>query len=129
MSTITAAPTRFADARDARVIELPRVGAGADDDHLGPALVRQPLHLVVVDALVVLAHAVGNDGVELAGEVERVAVREMAAVGQIHAEHRVAGLQQGHVDRHVRLCARVRLHVGVVGAEQLLRRARWRATR
>src|SRR5207245_131950 len=36
------------------------------------------------------------------------------------AEHSGAGLQQGEVDGHVGLRARVRLDVGVLGAEQLL---------
>ena len=50
-----------------------------------------------------------------------MAVREMAAVGEIHAEHGVARLQQREVDRHVRLGARMRLDVGVIGAEQRFR--------
>ncbi len=37
-----------------------------------------------------------------------------------HPKDRVAGLQQGHEYRHVRLRARVRLNVGVLGAEELL---------
>ena len=81
----------------------------------------EPLELVVVDPLVVLAHAVGHDRVELAGEVQRMAVRQVAAVREVHAEHRVARLQQREVHRHVGLRAGVRLHVGVLGAEQLLR--------
>ena len=84
-------------------------------------LVGEPLELVVVDPLVVLAHAVRDDRVELAGEVERMAVGQVAAVRQVHAEHGVARLQQRQVDRHVGLRARVRLHVGVLGAEQRLR--------
>ena len=48
-------------------------------------------------------------------------VRQVSAVREVHAEHRVARLQQREVDGHVRLRARVRLHVGVLGAEQLLR--------
>ena len=31
------------------------------------------------------------------------------------------GLQRGHIDGHIRLRARMRLHVGVLGAEKLLR--------
>ena len=50
-----------------------------------------------------------------------MAVRQVAAVRQVHAEHGVARLEQRQVDRHVRLRAGVRLHVGVVGAEQRLR--------
>ena len=49
-----------------------------------------------------------------------MAVRQVAAVGEVHAEHGVARLEQREVHRHVRLRARVRLHVGVVGAKQRL---------
>ena len=108
----------FADAGE---IDHARVGAGAHHDHLRLVLVGQALELVVVDPLVVLPHAVGHDGVELAGEIQRMAVREVAAVREVHAEDGVAGLEQREVDRHVRLRARVRLHVGVLGAEQRLR--------
>ena len=45
---------------------------------------------------------------------------EVAAVRQREAHDRVAGLQQRVVDGGVRLRARVRLHVGVLGAEQRL---------
>jgi hypothetical protein len=62
----------------------------------------------------------GNDLVELPREVERVAVREVATVRQVHAEHGVARLHRREVHRHVGLRARVRLHVGVIGAEERL---------
>ena len=47
-------------------------------------------------------------------------VREVAAVGEIHAEHRVAGLQRGHIDGDVGGRAGMRLHVGVFRAEKFL---------
>ena len=78
----------------------------------------QALHLVVVD-LAGLVDAVGDDVVQLAGEVDGGAVGQVTAVGQVHAEHGVARLQQGHVDGAVGLGAGVRLHVGVGGTEQL----------
>ena len=49
------------------------------------------------------------------------AVREVPAVRQGHAEERVARLEDGHERGEVGLRAGVRLHVGVLGAEQLLR--------
>ena len=49
-----------------------------------------------------------------------MSVREVAAVGEVHAEDGVAGLEQREVHGHVRLRAGVRLHVGVLGAEELL---------
>jgi hypothetical protein len=48
-------------------------------------------------------------------------VREVAAVREVHAEDRVAVLKGREVDRHVGLRPRVRLHVGVLGAEDFLR--------
>ena len=45
----------------------------------------------------------------------------MAAVSQVHAEHRVAGLDKRKINRHVGLRARVRLYVGVLRAEELFR--------
>ena len=106
---------------DAREIDDPRVRARADDNHLRFVRLGQPVQLVVVEALVVLAHAVGHDGVEQAGEVQRVAVRQVTAVRQVHAEDRVARLEQRQVHRHVRLRARVRLHVRVFRAEERFR--------
>jgi hypothetical protein len=83
-------------------------------------LARQALDLVVVDLAGVRVDAVLHRVVDLAGEVGLGAVGQVAAVGQAHAEHRVAGLAQRHEHRGVGLGAGVRLHVGVVGAEQLL---------
>ncbi len=48
-------------------------------------------------------------------------VREMAAVRELEPHHRVAGVQQRVVHGDVRLRARVRLHVRVLGAEQVER--------
>ena len=70
--------------------------------------------------LVFLAHAVGDHLVGLAGEIQLVAVREVAAMRQVHAQDGVAGLQHGGIRGLIGLRARVRLHVGVLGAEQLL---------
>ena len=50
-----------------------------------------------------------------------MAVREVPAVREVHPQHGVARLQQREIHRHVGLRARVRLHVGVLGAEQRLR--------
>ena len=55
-----------------------------------------------------------------AGNVHGAAVGQMAAVVQAHAQHRVAGLQQGKIDAHVGLGAAVGLHVGMVGAVERL---------
>ena len=112
---------RARDFRHAREIDDARIGARARDDHFRLVLVRQAVEFVVIDRLGFLAHAVGNELVHLAGKIERMPVRQVPAVRQVHAQHGVARLQRRHVDGHVRLRARMRLHVGVLGAEQRFR--------
>ena len=48
-------------------------------------------------------------------------VRQVAAVRQIHSQDRIAILNRRQINRHVRLSAAVRLHVGMIGAKQFFR--------
>ena len=121
MSTISIAPTSSAISRKRGEVELARVGGPAGDDQLRSALARHARDRVHVDQARLGVDLVGRDVVEAAREVDLHAVREVAAVGEREAHDRVPGLQQRVVDRRVRLRARVRLDVGVLGAEELLR--------
>src|SRR5262245_12626554 len=47
-------------------------------------------------------------------------MRQVAAVLEVHGQDRVAGLEEGCIDREVRRRTRVRLQVGVVSTEQTL---------
>ena len=105
---------------DAREIDDAGIGAGAGYDHFGFVLGGEAVDFVVVDLLGVLANAVSDEFVHAAGEIEWVAVCEVAAVREVHAEDGVAGLERGHVNGDVGLRAGVRLHVGVLGAEERL---------
>ena len=96
------------------------VGAGADDDQLGLMFPRQPFHFIVIDGSGFLFDPIGNDIEKLAGEIDRRTVGQMPAVGQVHAEHRIARLTDREIDRHVRLGAGMGLDVGMLGAEKLL---------
>jgi hypothetical protein len=62
-----------------------------------------------------------DDVVEAAREVDLVPVRQVAALVEAERHHRVARVEEREVDGHVGLRAGVRLHVGVLGSEQLLR--------
>ena len=68
--------------------------------------------------MVALADAVSHDVIKLAREIDRAAVRQMTAVCQVHGEIRIARLHHGEIHRHVGLRAGVRLHVGVLAAEE-----------
>ena len=76
-------------------------------------------HFVVVEGLGVAVDAVRHEVVELPAEVHRRPVREVAALVETHPHDLVARLEQREEGRHVRVGTRVRLHVGVLGAEQL----------
>ena len=74
--------------------------------------------LIVINPLRFLVHTVVNDFKKLAGEIRLVAVRQMAAVAQIHSQHLVARFQHGKINCHVRAGAGMRLDVRVFGAEK-----------
>ncbi len=95
------------------------VGGGPGDDELGPVLPGQVAHLVVVDALVGRGDPVGHTSVVLPADVDRLAVAQVAALVEAHAEDDVAGLQQGQAHGQVGVGPRVGLDVGVLGAEEL----------
>ena len=104
-----------------REVDEPRIGAGADHDHLRVVVSCQTLHFLVVDRLILLAHAVGHHLVEPAGEIERMAVRQVTAMGEVHSHERIAQVENREINRHIGLSPAVRLHVGVLGAEELFR--------
>ena len=109
------------DRAEALEVELARVGRPAGEHELRAALLRDPLDLVHVDQRALAIHLVGGDVVQAARDVDLHPVREVAAVRELEPEDRVARLEQRVVDGDVRLRARVRLHVDVVAAEDLLR--------
>ena len=103
MSTKKTAPTALRDFREPFEINDARVGARARDNHLWRILAREPFDFVIINCFRFFRDAVGNEFVHLAGKIQRVAVSEVAAVREIHAEDRVAGLQRRDVNGNIRL--------------------------
>ena len=109
---------RIADTVDAKL--MVDMAHFAGHDQLRSMLQREPLDLGHVDAEVLLVHVVGNDVVQLAGEVDPHPVGEVTPVREVEAEDRVARVEEGEHRGGVGLCTRVGLHVGGLGAEELL---------
>ena len=107
------------DVGEGLEVDGPGIGGGSGQDHAGPVLPGQVPDLVIVDAAVG-PQAVGHHIVILAGEVDRRAVGQVAALVQTHAQHCVPMLAQGLVYGEVGLGAGVGLNIGVVGTEKLL---------
>ena len=76
-----------------KIPEISMISAGAADDDLRLFLERNRFEFVVVDCICIAADVVEGGPIELAGEAEPVAMREVAAVRQIEAQNRVARLQ------------------------------------
>ena len=108
------------DLPHAGKVELAWVGGAATDKDFGLDFDGLLLEGVVVNDLGVLADLIAGDVVEFAGEVELVAVGEVAAVGEVEAEDGLAGLEEGHEGGGVGLGAGVGLDVGMLGAEEEL---------
>ena len=89
----------------------------------------EPRDLVIVDELVVAAHAVGHDLEPLARHVDRRAVGQVPAGGEVEAHEGVAGLHQRQEHGLVHLAAGVRLHVGEARSRTAAWPARSRASR
>ena len=56
-----------------------------------------------------------------AGEIHGASVRQMSAVGETHAHHRITRFKQRKIHRSIRLRTGMRLNVGVLRTEKLLR--------
>ncbi len=105
------------DGPEAGEIDDARIGRTASDDQLRLAFEREPLDLVIIDLVGVGLDHVGHHLEPLARLVDRGAVGEMAAGGEVEAHVGVAGLEQREEHRLIGLRARVRLHVGIRAVE------------
>ena len=112
-------PHLVGNLTEALEVDHPGIGGRPRDDHAGLALLGDTLHLVVVNDAALLVHAVGHHVEILAGVVYRASVGQMPAVVQVHAQHSVPGLAQGHIDGVIGLGAGVGLDVGKFRPEQL----------
>jgi hypothetical protein len=90
------------------------------DDHGGTVLARFLFQFVVIDPSRLWIDVVVNDVIVLSGEVDGVAVAQVAAVREFQRENRVSGIEHRDVYAHIRLRAAVWLDVRVVGTEQFL---------
>ncbi len=100
-------------------VDLAGIGGSAGKDHLGLALLSDAVELIVVDLLGLIVEGIGDLMEVLAGDVDRAAVGQVTAVGEVHAHVGVAGLEQSLERGEVGGSTGVGLDVGVLSAEQL----------
>ena len=112
---------RIRDFAEAREINHARIGGAAGDDDFRLCVVRERLDFVIVDALIVAPHAIGDRLEPLARHVHGRAVGKMAAGGEVEPQIGIARLHGGHKSGLVRLTAGMRLHIGEAAIEQFFR--------
>ncbi len=108
-------------ARLAHFLPVPetRIGRGAADNHFRFDLFGLLDELVVVDCFRFGIDLVAVEFVQLAGEINRVAVGQVAAVGKVQPHDFVTRIEDGEINGHVGLGAGMRLDIGVLGIEKL----------
>jgi len=99
------------DLAEASVIGHIGIAGEAADDQPGAVLFRQLLDRVVVKKLGLGIDAIADDIIVDAAAVGGAAMRQVPTVEQIHAHHRLAGLDEGRVDGVVGRRAGERLDV------------------
>ena len=114
-------PDLVGDGAERSEVEVTLVRGPAGDDQLRTVLEGLRAHLIHVDQVRVLTHAVGRDVEPTAGQVELHPVAEVPTVRQRHGEDRVARFEHSEEDREVRARSGVWLHVRMFCAEQFLR--------
>ena len=92
---------------------------GSGDDHSGLCLQRDPAQFVIVDKALCV-DAVGHDVEVFSRHVHRAAMGQMSAMVQVHAHDGIPGLAYRELHRHIGLGPGMRLHIGVVTAEEFL---------
>lgn len=107
------------DLRELAVWNLAGISTGAGHDQLRLVLMGQLRHLIEIDAMRLRVDAVGDEVVELAGNIEVHAVGQVSTLCQIKPEHGIPRLEARDVHGRVGLGTAVRLNVGCLSPEQL----------
>ena len=94
------------------------VSAGAADNEFRTDFFGCLFHSFVVQKFIFFTDTVGNDIEVVAGNIDRAAVGEMAAVGEVHAHHGISRFQEAVVYGKVCLGAGMGLYIDVFGAEE-----------
>ena len=74
--------------------------------------------MIVIDLLIVFAHAVVDNLEKSAGKIGFIAMRQMTTVAEVHGKHLVAWLEKGEIHRHVRAASRMGLNIHMFGPKE-----------
>src|SRR5437660_2955075 len=111
--------TGISDGAHSLKVKDARICAPSPDNELWFFAHRDLLKIVVVDSFRILAHSVGDDLVQLAGEIQFVAVREMPAMGKVESQNGILRLQYGGIGGGIGLRSRVWLHIYMFSVKEL----------
>src|SRR3981081_2915173 len=102
------------DFPEPREIERPWISGSTGCDHDWTDLLGLLLHRVVIDLLGLFRNAIMRHLIKFAGEICRMPMRKVTAMGEVHRQNLVPGLNGGEINGHVRLRTAMRLHIDVL---------------
>ena len=108
------------DVAEALPIDDAGIGGEPGDNHFWLMLAGQGFNLSIVDMTRGRVQAVLVGMVNLAGKIHLRPVGQVTAVGQTHAQDRIARFDQSHIRGGIGLRAGMWLHIGIIRAEQFL---------
>ena len=108
------------DLSKLRKIYNARIGRGPGQNHLRFILPGQFFHFGIIYSFIFFAYAVRNNLEIFSRKITGVAVRKMAAAGQIHSQNFIPWFQHGKIYCHIGLGSRMRLDIYMFGSKEFL---------
>src|SRR5688572_23965165 len=110
----------FRNLTDSFEVDDARISRRATDKQLWLVFFGEPLQFVVIDRLSLARDSIVGNLVTQARKVQRMSVRQVPAMRQIHSQDLIAVMDRREIDGHVRLRTAVRLHIRMIRSEQFL---------
>ena len=94
------------------------IGTGTSHNHSGPVFMSDTLHFLHVDHACFLINSIRYEIEKLSREVDWTTMGEVSTMGEIHAQHLVAGVQCGKINSHICLAAGMGLNISIFRLKQ-----------
>ncbi len=93
----------ISNASESFKVKRTRIRAGTDHNQLWVVLFGKLFDFIIVNHACFLTNAIRNNIEKLAGKINRRAVGQVAAVGKVHPQDRIARFTFSKIDGHIGL--------------------------
>src|SRR5210317_1161696 len=100
-------------------INNPGISTGTSHNHSGPVFMSDTLHFLHIDHACFPVNSIRDKIIKLSGKINRTAVGEMSAMGKVHAQYLIAGIQCGKINCHICLTPGMGLDISILCLKQV----------